>query len=271
MLKMRISILILFCCNILSLLSQNVKYDFTIKVNDTLMFQINSNDSLLHFTDRQNFQPSIAVNVGNLNFRENKTFDFYITNHSDSALIIGDNYWMEPLVQPVYNHSIRRILKGETFKFTWILHTLERTGPFSKSGKMNIYPVPINLSFKGSVLPPNLFIFPHTTLKNGFVNEKIVSEFKVFNKPANMHMPLGNNIVEYDDLKIDSVGANHPGVKIEYDHQTNMIAPDTFKIFKVIYTPDKAGKSTVVVSLYINGKKTEHKIYSNVRPRKKKR
>jgi hypothetical protein len=252
-------------------INQHYKYDFTIKANDTLMFQITSKDSLLHFSDKQNFPPQILVNMGTINCNEQREFKFLITNNSDSSLIIRQINWIEPQFSPQCEKK-QKIQKGETLKFGWICHGVDRPGSFERHGQFSIYPMPIQIQFKGYYLPCNIKISSPTDFKKGFINEKIISEFKIYNNY------IYNNYIynfweakfESTVLKIDSVvsGGN---TEVVYNNASNIIDTSAYKSFKVIYTPKNIGKSMTSVYIYINGKKIQYRLYATVRKRTKKK
>ena len=244
-------------------INQPYKYDFTIKANDPLMFQITSKDSLLHFSDKQNFPPQILVNMGTINCNEQREFKFLITNNSDSSLIIGQNYWIEPQFSPQCENK-QKIQKGETLKFGWICHGVDRPGSFERHGQFSIYPSPIQIQFKGYYLPCNIKISSSTDLKKGFINEKIISEFRIYNNY--IYNGWGNKI-EPTVLKIDSV-ATSENTNVVYNN-SNVIDTNAYMSFKVIYTPKNIGKSMTNVYIYINGKKIQYRLYATVRKRTK--
>lgn len=246
-------------------------YDFTIKVNDTLKCQIVSNDSLLHFDNKQNFAPALIIDLGTINSSETKDYDFYITNHSDSSLYIAQNYWIEPQFSPIYDKSQIKIPQNGTSKFTWRCNALRRTGRFEKQGEIILSQCRIYIKFKGNYSPPGLVIKNSPAVKTGFINERVTSEFYLYN---NIKYDDWGKEVDRVDIKINSIKTDK-NIKIEYaknDTLTNTIKSDSFKVFKVSFIPDRIGKSVSKVTLYIMGCKVEYILYvtTKARPKEKK-
>ena len=243
--------------------AQENVYDFSIRVNDTLLQQIISNDSLMNFNNTQNFIPMITVDLGTINYKEKRSFDFFITNNEDKPLGISQNYWIEPHFEPEYTPSV--IEKGETVKFTWNCLPIDRyTGhPSKREGYIHLGPIYIRVSFLMQYLPCNLIFDKTADHKNGYLPEKIISEFTIHNK--------AQYYAERDKrtFLIDSI-VSTKNVIVKYDKESMILNPDETKTFYVEVTPKTVGRQKEEIWIYINNQKIGYQLYMNIKRKAKK-
>jgi hypothetical protein len=229
--------------------------NFSISTKDTLKYQFQniSNNKALY----KNFK----VDIGSINYGQPLIhYDFYLTNNSDTPLVIQHAYWAEPSFSP--NYSINPIAKGETGLLTYSLKDTKKQGVFSKTGTVITNLGNFNINFKGVNLPPDIFINHPIKIDTIKLGEKITSEFKIHNKSETQALII-------EDLQINLK------TLINYDNDEvnkyqNTIPPNSYRTFKASFFPDTVGDSSSKINIKINGITVEHLIFATVQQLKNK-
>ena len=216
--------------------------NFSISVKDTLKYQcpmINLN--------------KIVVDIGSVNFGQRNTdYNFFLTNNSDTALIITNAYWAEPILGPTFKQT--PIFKGQTGSFKYTLRETRRVGPFSKRGTVQTNFRSFEIVFKGKNLPPNIYIDKPVKIDTITLGDKIISEFKIYNRS------------DSSSLTIENI---HTDTTTTITYQQNVITPNSYWTFKAVSKPNSVGTYSSKIIITINGTEVEHDIFATVQRKKR--
>ena len=231
---------------------------FSISVKDTLKYQFKS----------ENY----SVNIGSVNFGQPPIeYNFYITNNSETALIIDRAYWAEPTLCPKYNHV--PITKGQSGLITYKLLETRRPGPFSKTGTVNTNLGTFTINFTGQNLPEYIYLDKPIKIDTIALGDTISSEFKIYNQSDTSSLTIENiqcdwkTIITFNDDEVRKT--------------ENIIPPNSYRTFKVLFIPYKIGICSSKINIKLsnnceinqrqwNWTTVEYNIYATVRQPKKK-
>ncbi|MBI3236027.1 MAG: hypothetical protein HYZ42_18660 [Bacteroidetes bacterium] len=239
------------------MVAQNSAQDrFSISVHDTLKHQF------------KGYGSSFSVKVGTVNLGQPSIdYGFYITNHSDTPLIITNASWAELLLAPYYQSE--PIVKGQIGLIKYrLMETRNRTGGhYAKTGHVETNLGDLNIRFLGINLPDDIYIDRPMIIDTVELGDTMISEFSIYNKSDTSSLTIDTIIYE-------------PNTIVEYDNNekknTKIIIPThSYKYFKVLYIPNQTGNSNSNISLIINDPyccevDVEYNIYATVLKRKKK-
>ena len=233
---------------------------FSISVKDTLKYQFQF----------ENY--SYKVNIGSVNYGQQPTsYNFYITNNSDTPLVITQAYWAEPILAPTYKQD--PIAKGRTGLIKYTLLETKRGGPFSKTGTVQTNLGTFSINFTGQNLPPFIYLDKPIKIDTIALGDTISSEFKIYNKSDTSSLTIENiqsdwkTIITYDTDEVK-----------KYE---NIIPPNSYRTFKVLFIPYKIGTCSSKINIKLsdnseknqtqwNWKTVEYNIFATVRQPKKK-
>lgn len=228
--------------------------EFSISVNDSLKYQFHNEDY------------SYKVNIGSINYGQRpKAYNFYITNNSDTPLVINHANWAEPILAPSYDRT--PIFKGQTGLLKYTLLETRRPGAFSKTGTVETNQGTFNINFTGYNLPSTIYLDNPMKIDTIELGDTICSVFKIYNKS------------DTSSLKIEHIQSDWKTI-ISYDQDEvnkyeNLIPPDSYRTFNVFFIPYQVGvcSSKISIKLSENSEKNsgqwtwktvEYKIFATV-------
>lgn len=247
--------LILFIFMAFLFIDSFAQLGFSLSVDDTLIYQFQNEGNLA------------KLNIGTINYGQRPTdYSFYITNTSDTPLVINQANWAEPILAPTFNQS--PILKGQTGLIKYRLLETRRPGPFSKTATVNTNLGSFYIMFTGYNLPSNIYLDNLIQFDTVALGDKIYAEFKIYNKS------------DTSSLKIESIQCDWK-TSISYDDDEvkkyeNIIPPNSYRTFKVVFIPYQIGICSSKINIKLseigekynsqwNWKTVDYKIFTKVR------
>lgn len=210
---------------------------FSISVDDTLKYQFQNEGNI------------VKLNIGTINYGQRPTdFNFYITNNSDTPLVINHANWAEPILAPTFNQS--PIFKGQTGLIKYRLLETRRPGPFSKTATVKTNLGTFYIMFTGYNLPSTIYLDNLIQFDTVALGEKIYAEFKIYNKS------------DTSSLKIESVQCDWK-TSISYDDDEvnkneNLIPPNSYRTFKVLFIPYQIGICSSKINITVSENSNTH-------------
>jgi hypothetical protein len=211
--------------------------EFSISVKDTLTYQFQSENN------------TYKLNVGSVNYDQKPIeYNFYLTNNSDNPLFISRAFWGEPSIGPSFNNDT--IVKGQSGLFKYTLYETKRVGRIPKTVNVETNQGFFSINFFGNILPPEIFIDNAKKIDTITLGDTLITEFKVYNKSDIDSLTIENIQIEMNTIVIHN--------KDEIKNYENLILPNTYRTFKVLYIPYKNGVNSSKITISLSNSNDEN-------------